>query len=37
VREAIADHSVPLAAPVADSSAPRCVETAYPTTTMRRC
>ena len=37
VREAIADHSVPLAAPVADSSAPRCVETADPTTTVRRC
>ena len=36
-RDAIADHSVPVAAPVADSSAPRCVEIVTPTSTMRHC
>jgi hypothetical protein len=40
-RATVADYSVPAATPVAarvaDSSAPRCVEIDTPTTTVRRC
>ena len=36
-RVAVAEHSAPAAVPVADSSAPRCVEIATEKTSIRRC